>query len=700
MTTEMNLFFHPSSIAVIGASKRKGGYQIIKNLLYGYDGAIYLVNPNYTEIQGIPCFHSLKDIPGQVDLAIIFVPAPAVPSVLEACAQKGITRVMIESAGYAEVGDKGKAIQEHCIAIAKEGGIRIWGPNCMGLVDIRNKYFFTFMSPLIYEDGLIPGKISIIAQSGMLSAAFLADLMSQRTIGISKVCSIGNKADVDECDLLEYLLGDTETDVVALYLESIPRGRLFVEIATRATKPIVVLKGGKSEAGAKAAMSHTCSLSGNSRLLDSVLEMSGIILANDFHQMVDLARTLSMIPDVASTCRTVMLTFSGGAGILSCDLLERHGLKVAQLTEKTIDALGNIFPEWMPVANPVDLYPAMELHGRDPTYHQAISIALKDPNVDVIIVHYVAGLSDPNLDLNAIKIKADSAGKPVLFWLVGRREAARSFSLKAQACGIPIYGEISRAIECLSAVSHFKVWETYKKTVGSNTSALNEYEGQKAVLRSTKERVWDEYNSKQLLAEWHIPIVEERLVHTLSEAEKAAQDMGFPVVLKGLLPGEIHKTELGLIQLGIAAQPELEPAFYKIHEKLEGQGRILIQRQIDIDYECIAGFIRDDQFGPCIMFGLGGIFSELQADVVFALAPLKRSMALKLIRNIKGEKLLEGFRGISPLNQELMAELLVNLGKLGCAYSQIEQIDINPVAVTEGLPMAVDATIVLKSASL
>lgn len=700
MTTEMNLFFHPSSIAVIGASKRKGGYQIIKNLLYGYDGAIYLVNPNYTEIQGIPCFHSLKDIPGQVDLAIIFVPAPAVPSVLEACAQKGITRVMIESAGYAEVGDKGKAIQEHCMAIAKEAGIRIWGPNCMGLVDIRNKYFFTFMSPLIYEDGLIPGKISIIAQSGMLSAAFLADLMSQRTIGISKVCSIGNKADVDECDLLEYLLEDTETDVVAFYLESIPRGRLFVEIAARATKPIVVLKGGKSEAGARAAMSHTCSLSGNSRLLDSVLEMSGIILANDFHQMVDLARALSMISDVASTCRTVMLTFSGGAGILSCDLLERYGLNVAQLTEKTTGALGNIFPEWMPVANPVDLYPAMELHGREPTYNKAIPIALEDPNVDVVIVHYVAGLSDQVLDLNAVKIRADSTGKAVLFWVVGRREAARSFRLKAQACGIPVYGEISRTIECLSAVSHFKAWEIYKKAVGSNTSALNEYEGQKAVLRSTKERVWDEYNSKQLLAAWHIPIVEEKLAHTLSEAVMAAQDMGFPVVLKGLLSGEIHKTELGLIQLGIAAQPELEQAFYKIHEKLEGQGRILIQRQIDIDYECIAGFIRDDQFGPCIMFGLGGIFSELQADVVFAFAPLKRSMALKLIRNIKGEKLLEGFRGISPLNQELMAELLVNLGKLGCAYSQIEQIDINPVAVTEGLPMAVDATIVLKSASL
>jgi len=252
----------------------------------------------------------------------------------------------------------------------------------------------------------------------------------------------------------------------------------------------------------------------------------------------------------------------------------------------------------------------------------------------------------------------------------------------------------------LSAVSYFKAWETYKKAVGSNTSALNEYEGQKAVLRSTKERVWDEYNSKQLLAEWHIPIVEEKLVHTLSEAEKAAKDMGFPVVLKGLLPGEIHKTESGLINLGVATQPALEHAFQKIHKKLGGQGLILIQRQIDIDYELITGFIRDKQFGPCIMFGLGGVLSELQQDVVFAFAPLKRAEALELLRRIRAKKLLEGFRGMTPLNQELMAELLVNLGNLGCAYSQIEQIDINPVAVTEGLLTAVDATIVLKSASL
>jgi acyl-CoA synthetase (NDP forming) len=694
----MDIFFNPSSIAVIGASNRKGGYQMVKNLLYGYNGAIYPVNPNYTEIQGIPCFPSLEDITNRVDMAIIFVPAPAVPSVLKSCALKGITRVMIESAGFAEIGAKGKAIQERCTAIAKEAGIRIWGPNCMGLVDIRKKYLFTFMSPLIYEDGLIPGKVSLIAQSGMLSAAFLADLMSQKTIGISKVCSIGNKSDVDECDLLEYLLRDTETDVVALYLESIPRGRLFAEIAARASKPIVVLKGGKSNAGARAAMSHTFSLSGNSVLSDSVLQMSGVILAHDFHQMIDLARTMAMIPDIVSTCRTVILTFSGGAGILSCDLLEKHGINIARLSEKTIDALGNIFPDWMPVTNPVDLYPAMELHDRDPTYDQAISIALEDPDVDVILVHYVAGLSDQILDLNNVKIRADSAGKAVLFWLVGRREAARSFRLKAQACGIPVYGEISRAVECLSAAAQFRPSKILKRTLDDDVLPLPEYNQQEPLLRPTKNRVLDEYDSKHVLGRWHIPVVEEKLASTFPKAKRAAQAMGFPVVLKGLLPGEVHKTELGLVQLGITAQCELEHAFHKIQEQLEGRGRILIQRQVDTDYELIAGFIRDGQFGPCIMFGLGGTLSELQADVVFALAPLKRPEALRLIRHIRGKRLLEGFRGMAALNQERMAELLVNLGNLGAAYSKIEQIDINPVAVSEGLPIAVDATIIQKFA--
>jgi acetyltransferase len=692
--TKVDTFFQPSSIAVVGASDRREGNSVIKNLLYGYRGAIYPVNPNHRKIEGLPCYPSLEEIPAEVELAIILVPAPAVPSVLAACAHKGILRVMIQSAGFAEVGQRGQTIQNRCLAIAKEAHMRIWGPNCMGLVDVPRKYFFTFMNPGVYEDGLIAGRISLVVQSGMLSAIFLAEL-NRRLIGVGKVCSIGNKADVDECDLLQYLLQDTETDVVALYLESIPRGRLFVEIAHRATKPIVVLNGGRSQAGARAAMSHTSSLAGNSRLVDSVLQMAGVTLANDIYQMMDLAKALTMIPEVGPSGRTAILTMSGGAGILCCDVLERNGHRVARLSERTTKVLGGIFPDWMPVANPVDLFPAVRLHGRIHTYNQAISIVLEDPNVDVLLIHYVAGLEGESLDLDAIKKKADKEGRVVLFWLMGRGNATKSFRREAQARGIVVHWEISRIVECLSAAVRRQCRQRLDSAVESETPSLSLKIPQEAILTTTAKRVLDEYESKRLLDKWEIPVVEEMLVSTLSEAQRAAQKMSFPVALKGLLPGEMHKTERGLIQLGITSKPALKNAYRKIKEKLAGRGRILLQQQVEIDYELIAGFVRDDQFGPCIMFGLGGILSELQPDVVFTPAPLKRSEALELIRNIRGRRLLEGFRGMTPLDQELMADILINLGDLGWAYPQIEQIDINPVAVTKGLTLALDANVIV-----
>jgi acetyltransferase len=604
---------------------------------------------------------------------------------------------MIQSAGFAEIGHEGRDLQDRCTAIAKKAGIRIWGPNCMGLVDIPRKYFFTFTSPAVYEGGLIPGRISLIVQSGMLAAVFLAELKG-RGIGVSKACSIGNRADVDECDLLKYLLTDPETDVVALYLESIPRGRLFAEIAGRAAKPIVVLKAGRSAAGARAAVSHTSSLAGNSRLLDGVLEMSGVTLADDIYQMMDLANALATIPHVPPACRTAILTLSGGAGILACDALEKNGLNVARLSEKTKQAFGGIFPDWMPVSNPVDLFPASGLHGRIFTYHQAISIVLEDPNVDVLLIHFIAGV-DPELpDLDALKEKADSAGKVLFFWVMGRQEASRSFRQEAQSRGIAVHREIVRAVECLSAASRFRHREEPLEVVDRHMSPSVASVLQESPLGSSEERVWDEHESKRLLAAWRIPVVEEKLVRSLPEAREAARDLGFPVVLKGLLPGVVHKTEQGLIHLGITAPPLLEVAYRNIQEKLGGRGRILMQRQVETDYELIAGFVRDEQFGPCIMFGLGGVLAELEPDVVFALAPLRRSQALELMEGIRGRRLLKGFRGMAPLREELMAEILINLGNLGTANSQIQQIDINPVAVAAGFPLAVDASIILKLA--
>lgn len=692
----MDAFFHPGSIAVVGASNRRNiGNFVVTNLLAGFKGRIYPVNPNYKEIEGLPCFSSIVDIPHPIDMAIILVPASSVPSVLEACATKGIRRVIIESAGFAEIGEDGLALQDQCVVIAKQNGMRIWGPNCMGIVDVHRRYFFTFMHPAVREEGLLPGRISLIVQSGMMSAIFLAEL-GRRDIGVAKACSIGNRADVDECDVLEYLLKDPDTDVIALYSESIPRGRLFAQMAQRSTKPIVLLKGGKSEAGALAAKSHTYSLSGNARLLNSVLELSGVTLADGIYQMMDLANALATIPHVDPACRTAILTLSGGAGVLACDALEGRGIPVAQLSEQTKKTLGEVFPVWMPVSNPIDLFPTMGLHGRDIAFNRTISAVLEDPNVDVLLIHFVAGLDEDILDLDTLKKRADRFGKVVFFWLMGRQEGTKRFRQKARTLGIPVHEDISRVAECLCAVSRFSGHKSGPRKVDASATPSSASVPKKPPFPSS-EKIWDEFDSKKFLSRWKIPVVEEKLVNGLNEAWKTAQQMGLPVVLKGLMPGETHKTEHGLVRLGIMNKPLLEAAFHHIQEKLDHRGRILIQKEVKSDYELIAGFIRDGQFGPCVMFGLGGIFSELEPDVVFAMAPLDKGCALKLIGRIRSKRLLQGFRGMTPLKEDALAEILVNLGNLGIACPEIEQIDINPLAVSKGTLLAVDANVILKA---
>lgn len=454
----MKRFFQPDSVAIIGASDRDGslGLHLVRNLLFGYAGALYPVNQNYSQIQSVPCYPSVESIPGPVDLAIIIIPAPAVPGALEACARKGIGRVIIQSAGFSEVGPAGAAFQEQCVSIARAANMRIWGPNCMGIVDIPGKQFFTFMSPAVYEDGLIPGRISLIVQSGMLSAGFLADLMSERHIGVGKACSIGNKSDVDECDVLEYLLEDGETDGVGLYLESFSRGRRFIELVERSDKPVVLLKGGRSEAGARAALSHTSSLAGNARLQESLLEGLGVTIARDFQQMIELTRGLAMIPETPARCRTAIITFSGGAGILSCDLLEEHGLRIAEFSPETMKRLKQVFPDWMPVSNPVDLFPAFGVRGPLQAYRDAFDAIVEDPAVDTIFMHFIVGFYGQFGNLAEMKEAAERQGKSLVLWVIGRREGTRLVRQESEKNGIPAHGEVSRAVECLAAASRYE----------------------------------------------------------------------------------------------------------------------------------------------------------------------------------------------------------------------------------------------------
>jgi len=458
----MNFFFDPRGVAVVGATPNplKGGNALIKNLMHGYRGEIYPVNPRYDRINGLACYPSLGAVPDPVDMAIVFVPAPAVPAAVEACAARGIAGVMIESGGFAETGTEGAGLQRKLGEIVAGTGIRIWGPNCMGLVDVVNSRIFSFMDPQSTEQGFLPGSVSLIVQSGMLSASFLIDVMSQALMGISKVCSVGNKVDVNECDLLEYFISDPDTRVIGLYLESFPQGRRFLALCRRCEKPIVVLKGGRSAKGAEAALSHTASLAGNWRIIAGALAQAGVIEARDFKQMIDLCRSLAMAeplePLADSRERVAILTFSGGSGIVAADFIDEQGLELADLSEGTRTALRDIFPAWMPVSNPIDLWPAVESHMGDgmDVYSRSLEAVLADPGVDAVFLHTFTGHSRSRLDLAVLARLIREAGKPVFIWQVGRRESAFAFQQEALSLAIPVFSEIGRAAECLAAVLH------------------------------------------------------------------------------------------------------------------------------------------------------------------------------------------------------------------------------------------------------
>ncbi|NIO03171.1 MAG: CoA-binding protein [Proteobacteria bacterium] len=697
----LDFFFEPRSIAVIGASPNalKGGNALIKNLQRGYSGSIYPVNPKYVEIEGLPCFPKIAHIGAPVDLAIVFVSAHLVPEALRDCAAGGVKGVMIQSGGFAETGKKGRDLQETCRQISAENGMRLWGPNCMGLVDGRRNLVFSFLNPAMWEKGLTPGDVSLIVQSGMLSAGFLIDLMSHGTMGVSKVCSIGNKVDVDECELLEYLVSDMDTAAVALYLEGISKGRAFLDVARRSTRPIVVLKGGKSPRGAQAAMSHTASLSGDDRVVRGALIQAGIVEAKDFKQMMDLSRALAMASEGMRPGGVAVLTFSGGAGILSADFLTNHGMDVAILSGETCRRLEAFFPPWMPVANPIDLWPAAELVGGAEAYRRAVEVVMDDDNVNVLLLHAFAGGFRLDLGLEALASVSKHKGKPIFFWLLGMHDEAMAFQRRAQSLGMPVYRELSRAVEALHAVC-------CHGTRGPEMAVQNPPEPVPVEIRSALQEVLgstppvdgplDEFESKKILSSVNIPTVQEAIVADSTQALSTAQRFGFPVVLKGLAQGKIHRTELGLIKLDLFNRKQILLAFEELIDRLEGAGRVLIQKQIKPDVELICGMIRDRQFGPAVMFGVGGVFAELYEDIAFRIAPLSRRDALHMMDSIRAKPLLAGFREKMPIDRDKLAQVLTALGWIGLEAPRVTEIDINPVAVVNGKPVALDATVVLR----
>ena len=453
----MDFFFKPDGVAIIGASDdpARGGFSILKNALGGYSGNIYPVNPKYESIQNTTCYPDIDSIPEDFDLAIYFIPARFLPDTIRACARKNVKGIIIESAGFAEVGEEGKKFQKECIDLAREKGIRLWGPNCMGLIDGHTKNVFSFLRNKNLWDLLKPGNVSLIVQSGMLSAGFLMMILDRGGMGIAKMCSIGNKCDIHEGEALEYLIKDPQTDVIGLYVESIVDAPRFMDLCRSTNKPIVILKGGQSPAGAKAAASHTASMAGNYTLTSHAFRQAGAIEVFDVNELADLLRGFSQIHSYRSAGGTAIVTFSGAGGIITSDLLYNHSMPLAELSAETFTALQEVFPEWMPPSHPVDIWPAIEKNGYEKVYTTVINALMHDDNVNSLIVHLLPNLMDISYlkELGSLK---DSLEKPVTAWLTGNGERLVEFRSQLEDIGIPVFDEMSRGVRFLQAAKqHF-----------------------------------------------------------------------------------------------------------------------------------------------------------------------------------------------------------------------------------------------------
>ena len=446
----MKKFFYPEGVAVIGASadKNKVGYALLHNIQTSYPGRCFPINPRYEEIDGLKCYPDVSGIPETVDLAIIFIPAARVPQALEDCGKKGIRRIMIQSAGFAETGAEGRALQDRCIAVAREYGLRLWGPNCMGMVNGQAGTAASFMRPGMWKQRLRPGGVSLIVQSGMLAAGFLMQVLQDNYFGLNLACSIGNRSDVNECDLLEYMADDPKTEIVAMYLESVSDPKRFAKAVRGLKKPVVLLKGGTSSLGAKAAVSHTASLAGNSEVSEGFFRQLGILRTWDFVEMMDMTKALNQWRGRTGGKRAAVVTFSGAAGIVAADHLSRQGMTLAELSPESIERLKTVYPPWMPPENPLDLWPAIERNGWAVVYDTVIDVLLKDPQVDGI--HFHIFVSSEMLE-NNIEHLAPLKGskKPAAFWILGDTENFKKVRDRVEELGAAVYPEIERGVTAL-----------------------------------------------------------------------------------------------------------------------------------------------------------------------------------------------------------------------------------------------------------
>lgn len=693
-------FFNPKSVAIVGASRQKSkvGYEILANMMgAGYKGEIYPVNPQADTIEGLKCYPDLESIKKVPELVIIVVPAKIVPAIMQQCAKVGTRAVIIITAGFKEVGKEGRELEEQISQTARQAGIRVIGPNCLGVIVPANKLNASFGGDLPAA-----GSIAYLSQSGALLAAIF-DIANASGIGFSKLISIGNKADVGELDVIKDLSSDKDTKVIAGYLESITDGDAFVRQAEQIShiKPILLIKSGGTQAGAKAASSHTGSLAGSEMAYESAFERAGIIRCDSIKQQFDYAQAFANQPLPAGP-RVAVITNAGGPGIMAADSIEQRGLTFAKLNDETVRKLESELPPAANLYNPIDVL-GDALADR---YEFALNVVLDDPNVDIVLV-----LLTPQAMTEAaataeviVNISRQKPLKPILTCFLGAKKVAEGVRILREG-KIPQYDATDSAVAAIKGMVNYVRWRSRPKRV-VKLFPVNRRKVEGIIERHQRQKINDigETESKEILEAYGFVTPRGSIATSAEQAENIAKQLGFPVVLKIWSSDILHKSDVGGVRIGLENEQEVKDAFdlmmYRIPKKRPEANilGVLVQEMCKSGKEVILGMNRDPHFGPLMMFGMGGIMVEVLKDVSFYLAPLTAEEAKQMLINTKTYQMLQGVRGEEGVDIEAIAEGLQRLSQLVTEFPQIQEMDINPYVVgPEGTtPIAVDARMSLE----
>lgn len=689
--------FSPESVAVVGASRTPGkvGHDILANLIAGgYEGTIIPVNPAGGTMFDRKVYPSLAEYRGTVDQVIIVVPARHVSEVARQAVAKKAGSVVVISAGFRETGEEGGRLQEELAGICRSGGTRLLGPNCLGVINTAAKLNSSFAGGMPHA-----GTIAVFSQSGALCTAML-DLAENRHIGLSKLVSIGNKADISEIDMLSVLARDTETRVIVGYLEDISSGDEFIKAAEDASnnKPVIILKSGTTVAGQKAAASHTGVLSGVDTAYGAAFNRSGVCRADTFESIFDYATAFNMQP-LPKGDRILIITNAGGPGTMAADAVEKAGMRVAMLERNVSTALRSHLPTAASIANPIDV---LGDAGPD-RYVAALQAAQQDETVDAVLVLLTPqAMTRPKETAQAIIENLDGS-KPVLASFMGGRDVMPGRHELA-AGGLPDYESPERAVAALKAMHQYAVWRQRPPRIVTRFP-VNRRRVERIITRRqrTGRLQLGEVRAKNILRAYGFNILDGRLATSAFEAMEIARFIGFPVAMKVVSPDIIHKTDLGGVRLEIATSQEVEDAYdlmmLRINKLapaalIEG---VYVEKMAEHGMEVIVGMTRDPQFGPMLMFGLGGIFVEVLKDVTFHLAPITEDEAVQMLKSTRSYAMLEGKRGQKEVDITAIAVALQRISQLTTDFPQIMELDINPMIVGETgtEPVVADARMTL-----